>query len=561
MVDRPHPSDQPLTHLRAADSPPGGAATRYGTRGLPTAVLQQSCKRLGIMAIVIASVWTIAVVMNNVVHGLLHDMRMNMMALEAVWPMPGNLIAAVAIGLSAVVFFLAWKGRLEPETLLRIGLVYEVATAALVAALFNWKPEIRTTGISWLCMIILVYPSIVPSTPRSTIVASFLAASMDPLFLRLAAARGVTFDADPFGLIWHFLPTYICVALATIPSHLIAALGSQVRKAKELGSYQLGELIGRGGMGEVYRARHRFLARPAAIKLIRSSSMGGDRGAEMTIQRFRREAQAAASLRSPHTINLYDFGVTDDGVFYYVMELLDGVDLDNLVRRFGPVSAARTIYLLRHACHSLGEAHARGMVHRDIKPSNIHTCRLGLSVDFVKVLDFGLVKTKVTTFQEETLLTSPDVTTGTPAFMSPEMALGDVEVDARADVYALGCVAYWLLTGRLVFEGETAVRIMMQHIKSEPVPPSRMTEIDVPPELDRLILSCLAKDPDERPASTMELAHRLEAIPVRQPWTSERAEEWWDRHLPAAAPTTPLRQETPLATVRVARGEESGEAD
>ncbi|HEY6573161.1 MAG TPA: serine/threonine-protein kinase, partial [Candidatus Eisenbacteria bacterium] len=499
MTAKPHDPDHPMTSLRAAAAPSSGASTRFGTRGLPAEVLEQSCKRLGIMAILFASVWAIAVVMNNLVHDLLHHQKMSTMALDAAWPMPGNLIAGFGIGLSALMFFLAWKHRATHETLLRLGLVFEVATAALVAALFNWKPEVGGSGISWICMIILAYPSIVPSTPRSTIVASSLAASMDPLFLFLAAARGETFNTDPVALIWHFLPTYICVALAAIPSHLIMSLGRQVRKAKELGSYQLGELIGRGGMGEVYRARHRFLARPAAIKLIRSGSLGDSRGAEMTIQRFRREAQAAASLRSPHTINLYDFGVTDDGIFYYVMELLDGVDLDTLVRRFGPVSAARTIFLLRYACHSLGEAHARGMVHRDIKPSNIHTCRMGLSVDFVKVLDFGLVKTHMTTHEEQTLLTSPDVTTGTPAFMSPEMALGDAEVDARADVYALGCVAYWLLTGRLVFEADSAVRMMLQHIKSEPVPPSQMTEINVPPELDRLILECLAKNPDERP--------------------------------------------------------------
>ena len=170
----------------------------------------------------------------------------------------------------------------------------------------------------------------------------------------------------------------------------------------------------------------------------------------MSVERFRREAQAAAVLRSPHTIHLYDFGVTDDGVFYYVMELLDGADLETLVRRFGPLPAARAMFLLRHACRSLGEAHARGMVHRDIKPSNIFTCRLGLNVDFVKVLDFGLVKPARSYDQETMLVTARDVTTGTPAYMAPELALGESDVDARADIYALGCVGYWLLTGRLV---------------------------------------------------------------------------------------------------------------
>jgi tRNA A-37 threonylcarbamoyl transferase component Bud32 len=550
-------AESPMRRIEAARTPSSGTRSRMRTRGLPADVLEQSCKRIGIMAIVFASIWLIALFMNNVVHEILHHMHMNMMEPGAEWPMPGNLIASIGIATSALIVFIAWKHRMSPENLLRMGLVYEVTQACLVSFLMNWKPIVTPAGVSWLCIILLTYPAIVPSTPRSTLVAAFIAASMDPFWLVIAAARGETFSHDAFGLIWHFLPTYICVVLATIPSHIIVGLGRQVNRARELGSYQLGELIGRGGMGEVYKAQHRFLARPAAIKLIRPEALARVSTADATIQRFRREAQAAASLRSPHTISLYDFGVTDDGVFYFVMELLEGVDLETLVRRFGPVSAGRTIFLLRHACQSLGEAHARGMIHRDIKPSNIHTCRLGLHVDFVKVLDFGLVKTNVARADEETLLTSPDVTTGTPAFMAPEMALGEPDVDHRVDLYALGCVGYWLLTGRLVFEAETAVKMMLQHVQSEPVPPSQKTEIDVPAELDRVLLACLAKDPSKRPASAAELARMLGDIPVREAWTRERAEDWWERHIPAAAPVTTLRQETPFATVHVAREETS----
>jgi len=550
-------AESPMRRIEAARTPSSGTRSRMRTRGLPADVLEQSCKRIGIMAIVFASIWIIALFMNNVVHDLLHHMHMNVMEPGAEWPMPGNLIASIGIATSALIVFIAWKHRMSPENLLRMGLVYEVVQACLVSFLMNWKPIVSPAGVSWLCIIILAYPAIVPSTPRSTLVAAFLAASMDPLWLVIAAARGETFSHDAFGLIWHFLPTYICVVLATIPSHIIVGLGRQVNRARELGAYQLGELIGRGGMGEVYKAQHRFLARPAAIKLIRPEALARVSTADATIQRFRREAQAAATLRSPHTISLYDFGVTDDGVFYFVMELLEGVDLETLVRRFGPVSAGRTIFLLRHACQSLGEAHARGMIHRDIKPSNIHTCRLGLHVDFVKVLDFGLVKTNVARADEETLLTSPDVTTGTPAFMAPEMALGEPDVDHRVDLYALGCVGYWLLTGRLVFEAETAVKMMLQHVQSEPVPPSQRTEIDVPAELDRVLLACLAKDPSKRPGSAAELARMLGDIPVREAWTRERAEDWWERHIPAAAPVTALRQETPFATVHVAREETS----
>jgi serine/threonine-protein kinase len=378
---------------------------------------------------------------------------------------------------------------------------------------------------------------------------------MDPFWLGVAALRGLPIaHASPFMLIWYLLPNYISVCLAVVSAHLITGLGRQVNQARELGAYRLDEMIGKGGMGEVYRAHHHLLARPSAIKLIRPEALGGGRPSEgnVVVQRFKREAQAAASLRSPHTISLYDFGVTSDGTFYYVMELLEGADLETLVRRFGPVPAGRAIFLLRHACHSLGEAHARGMIHRDIKPSNIHTCRLGLNVDFVKVLDFGLVKTDAAAARDQTLLTSPDVTTGTPAYMAPEMALGE-SIDHRADIYALGCVGYWLLTGRLVFEAETPVKMMLQHIQNAPEPPSRFSELEIPRELDEILLACLAKSPADRPSDTAELSRRLAQIPACDPWTKDRAEAWWDTNLPAAAPRTVLREETPVATMQVAK--------
>jgi serine/threonine protein kinase len=329
-----------------------------------------------------------------------------------------------------------------------------------------------------------------------------------------------------------------------------------VNEARELGSYLLGELIGRGGMGEVYHARHRMLQRPAAIKLIRPESLGAAdmNTAQGMIQRFRREAQAAASLRSPHTIVLYDFGVTDDGTFYYVMELLDGFDLETLVKRFGPVSPARAIHLLNHACQSLAEAHARGLIHRDVKPSNIFACRLGLRVDYAKVLDFGLVKvaSDAEAGAGTVLMTNPDVTTGTPAFMSPEMALGDA-VDHRADIYALGCVGYWLLTGRLVFEADTPVKMMLQHIQSTPKRPSELSEVPIPAELERALLRCLAKKPEDRPQTADELYNLLNAVPMAERWTKERACSWWSIHSPASAPTTKLHDETPIATMHVAK--------
>ncbi len=541
----------PLNLVRRAATPSASTSrSRWGT--LPPDVLQQSCKRIGIMATIFAIMWLIPIILNNVVADLLHFMPMPGMA-SGDWPMPGNLICGAGIAVSIGMVFVAIRLHERPALLLRLGLVFQFLMAALISYLIHLHPVLRVNAISWLCLVIISYPAIVPSTPRTTLLVSLLIATLDPLFFWMALQRGADVSTEPFRLVWQWLPTYVCAGIAVVPSSIITGLGRQVSKARDLGAYQVEDLIGRGGMGEVYRARHRFLARPAAIKLIRPDALGA--GASMNIQRFRREAQAAASLRSPHTINLYDFGMTDDGVFYYVMELLDGVDLDTLVRRFGPIAAGRAIFLLRHACHSLGEAHARGLVHRDIKPSNIFTCRMGLNVDFVKVLDFGLVKSTGVSAEATTLLTAPNVTTGTPAFMAPEMALGETEIDLRADIYALGCVGYWLLTGRLVFEAETSMKMMIQHIQSEPVPPSRLTELEIPPELDRVLLACLAKKPADRPADMRELAELLEAVPLPSPWTRARSEEWWERHLPSAAPASVWRPPTPQATVRIAREE------
>ena len=531
-------------------------STRSRWTAFPSDVLQQSCSRVGIMSLVIGSLWLISIVMNNLIAPLLgHDhSAMVAMGWERSWPGRANITAAMGIASCLLLFGSVWKFHKQPRVLISIALLFEIVTGALITAhLYSSQVSLNfyTTRVSWLTILIIVFPTIVPSTPLKTLIVSFIVACMDPIAILLARANGAEIHADVFAITWHLLPNFIAVGLAVIPSHIIAGLGRQVSQARELGSYQLGELLGRGGMGEVYRARHRMLARPAAIKLIRPEAFGpaNSGSASVMIQRFQREAEAAALLRSPHTINLYDVGMTDDGVFYYVMELLEGLDLETLIRRHGPVSDGRAMYMLRHACHSLGEAHARGLIHRDIKPSNIFTCRLGLNVDFVKVLDFGLVKVHRHDEKERTvLLTQPDVTTGTPAFMAPEMALGE-SIDPRVDIYALGCVGYWLLTGKLVFDAETPVKMMLQHIQSAPVPPSEATEVDVPPELDRVLLQCLSKKPEDRPRDTATLAKMLADVPARECWTKEKAEHWWETHLPAAAPSTALRESTPLGSV------------
>jgi serine/threonine-protein kinase len=318
-----------------------------------------------------------------------------------------------------------------------------------------------------------------------------------------------------------------------IPSKIMVKMGQQVQRARELGSYRLVELIGRGGMGEVWRATHRMLARPAAIKLIKPEILTpGQDGARVVMQRFRREAEAASFLQSPHTIRLYDFGETRAGTFYFVMELLDGLDLETLIRRFGALPPERVAYILRQACHSLGEAHDRGLIHRDVKPANIYLCRLGREYDFVKVLDFGLVKWDAEQSMLDTVKATSELTTGTPAYMAPEMANGD-PVDRRADLYALGCVAYWLLTGHMVFEADSALKMLIQHIQAQPVSPSLRAGRPVPAARERVIMRCLEKDRDKRPATADEIVAELDRMDLD--WSQERAREWWQVSMEAPA--------------------------
>ena len=333
--------------------------------------------------------------------------------------------------------------------------------------------------------------------------------------------------------LWVSISPVIAIGVA-FGSRVVYGFNVDIAKAQQVGSYHLETLLGKGGMGEVWKAKHRMLARPAAIKLMRPEILGvGDRiTPEVALQRFEREAQATAMMRSPHTIQLYDFGMSDEGTFYYVMELLDGLDLQSLVKRFGPVPRERAVHLLRQVCASLAEAHRSGLIHRDIKPANVYVCCYGLDVDFVKVLDFGLVKYQRESTDASVQLTAGQTAQGTPAFMSPEQVLGDRPVNAGSDIYAVGCLAYWLLTGETVFSGATAIAMMTHHVTTKPDPPSRRTGRTIPQELEDAILSCLEKDPSKRPASADTLAERLAAVPLAAAWSPERARCWWETHRP-----------------------------
>jgi DNA-binding NtrC family response regulator len=297
-----------------------------------------------------------------------------------------------------------------------------------------------------------------------------------------------------------------------------------------VGSYRLIELLGSGGMGEVWLARHRLLARPAAVKIVREAAVGRTEEGAALRQRFAREAQATAKLQSPHTVQLFDFGVTETGSFYYVMERLRGMDLQRMVERYGPLPAHRAVFLLRQACRSLSEAHDLGLVHRDIKPANLFVCRLGPEYDFLKVLDFGVVSRQ----DREPIapITMSGVVLGTPAFLAPELVSSHGSFDGRADIYALGCVAFWLLTGRPPFEAGDVLTLLMHHSRTMPAKPSAMAEERIPADVDAIVLECLSKDPSHRPANADLLGERLDALSVARHWDQQHARAWWTRHEP-----------------------------
>jgi tRNA A-37 threonylcarbamoyl transferase component Bud32 len=521
-------SDPHLIGPPPASSTPAGQKRSRKRKGLPDDLLKAASLRLGVMSLLFAVLWVIGTVAGHIADHALHPADPSWFEFRVT-----DGVALASVILSLALFGYTRTGERNPRFVLDLGLMYMITTAFALALIFhlggistgNVFPE-----ISWVGAVVLMFAAIVPARPWKMLVAGFIAASMNPIAMLIAKAQG-TWDFGPSSrvLLMHY-PDFILVGAAVVISGVVNKLGLQVTKAREMGSYQLGELLGRGGMGEVYKATHRMLARPAAIKLIRTETLGAvdDEAAKLAVTRFRREAEAAANLRSQHTVELYDFGVTEDGTLYLVMEFLDGMDLETMVRENGPLPAGRVIHILRQVCDSLEEAHARGLVHRDIKPANIHLGMVGLRHDVVKVLDFGLVK-EVSSVSEETMATMPgQMALGTPAYMAPEMALGE-PVDGRADIYAVGCVGYYLLTGHLVFEAEKAFQMIAKHLQSVPIPPSQRTDQPVSPEMERLILKCLAKDPKDRPQTAAQLMQALEWIPADS-WNEEQAMHWWSAH-------------------------------
>jgi serine/threonine-protein kinase len=507
------------------------SSARGRARDLPPDLLREASRRLGIVSLLAAVLWVLATVFDHLAYRAFAP-GANWMQLS--WP---DAVAAAAVIVSLALFAFTRRSQRDPRFILDLGLGYLIFTAFALSVTLHLGGAPEGTHvfpmITWVGVAVIMFAAMVPSTPRKTFITSLIAVSMNPISMLVQKANG-SWDFGPWtnALVMHY-PDFLLVGVATVISHVVTRLGQQVSKAREMGSYHLGELLGSGGMGEVYKATHRMLARPAAIKLIRPEMLGAGTvdEAEITVARFRREAEAAANLRSPHTVEVYDFGVTEDETIYIVMELLEGLNLESLVRERGPLPASRVIHVLRQVCDSLEEAHTLGLVHRDIKPANIHLGRVGLRHDFVKVLDFGLVKAVTDTTVDQPLVTVPgQMALGTPAYMSPEMALGE-KVDGRADIYALGCVAYFLLTGQLVFQAEKSFQMIAKHLQTTPVPPSELA-LHVPASLERLVLSCLAKEPKDRPQSAGELARSLALIDV-SPWSEEEATRWWAVNRPA----------------------------
>jgi serine/threonine-protein kinase len=321
-----------------------------------------------------------------------------------------------------------------------------------------------------------------------------------------------------FGIVFGALLVALAVALASVLS--MARLRSELGGARKVGAYRLVRRIGEGGMAHVYLARHDLLRRPCAVKLLKPA-----RATDETIARFEREVQLASQLAHPNTVDIFDYGRTRDGLFYYAMEYLNGINAGELVVREGAVPVARTVHILRQVCAGLAAAHARGLVHRDVKPENIMVCRRGAEHDVVKLLDFGLVKSLDSEHSRD--LTRSLRILGTPLYMAPERLRNPADVDARADIYAVGAVAFFMLTGRKLFEAADDLALTTRVLNEEPPRVSAAAAQPVPVELDLLVQACLEKERALRPQRAADLVEAFEALAQEYRWTARDAENWW----------------------------------
>jgi eukaryotic-like serine/threonine-protein kinase len=423
------------------------------------------------------------------------------------------------------------RRALSARTLANLDRGATLCICACYAAMGHFVPQPWGTYTSLLAIghVTIGRAVIVPSTPWRTLwlaLGNFAGISVSGAWLAASPALHASLGTSLHGLADAVLWSFAGTALASVTSKVIYGLHETASLARQLGQYTLEQKIGSGSMGEIFRARHAMLRRPTAIKLM------SDGGSEQALRRFEKEVQLTARLTHPNTICIYDYGRTPEGRFYYAMELLDGMTLEQLVLQAGPQPAARVIHILLQICGALREAHGVGLIHRDIKPANVYLCSRGGSFDVVKVLDFGLVRE----FKNPTnvTLSSVDAIAGTPLYLSPEAIVTPAQVDGRADIYALGAVGYFLLCGQPPFAGRTLAELCGHHLHSAPVAPSLRLGTPVPEDLERVVLGCLAKDAAARPQTASALAEQLRGCLDAGSWSEEQAEHWW-----RAAPRPP----------------------
>ncbi|MBL4683205.1 MAG: serine/threonine protein kinase [Nannocystaceae bacterium] len=429
----------------------------------------------------------------------------------AIWML--SLAGLAAIGLRG--------RRLTPRQMRMVGTAFLMVLAVssgLVRHLVAQGDSLAGT-VPGIAVAVMLFPVLVPGTPRRAAFNGLAATAVDVAAYAALATAGLVPAADLWQMVATFRADLVATAVAYGIAHVVSSLEERVVEARRMGAYTLNRRLGAGAMGEVWTASHSHLARPAAVKLIRTDRVDDPFAREGMEKRFEREVQATAALRCPHTIEIYDFGVTADGSLYYVMELLEGSDLQRLVDGEGRQPVARVVHMCRQICASLAEAHEAGLVHRDIKPANIFVCTYGRERDFVKVLDFGLVKVAA---PEQAGLTMVGAITGTPAYMAPEQTVDGRAVDGRADVYALGLLAHFMLTGRLIF-GDLAPAAYLAAQRNRTPPRLEDAGVEVPSALQDLIGECLAKGRDDRPPTMDAVAERLEAIAAELPRWPPRA--------------------------------------
>ena len=400
----------------------------------------------------------------------------------------------------------------------------------VVLAFASWmspdKPANVVSMFVWALFLVFARVAIVPSHGKRTIIISTGALIPHVVTSALTTLDQPLYIGTPSLAFIIATTCYAAVAvfLAGLGSHVIYGLRQRVQEAEQLGQYSLLEKIGAGGMGTVYKARHAMMRRPTAIKCLSMEKAGAE-----SLARFEREVQLTSELTHPNTIAIYDYGRSPDGVFYYVMEYLEGIDLERLVKKHGPQPPGRVIRILAQVCGALDEAHDRGLIHRDIKPANIILCCRGKVPDVAKVLDFGLVK------DIEESSGNSDLLAGTPAYLAPELIVKGT-IGPAGDLYAVGAVGYFLLTGRQVFDAKAVIEMCVHHISSTPVPPGRRVA-GVPEDLEALILQCLEKDPDDRPESAEILRERLLSLSSADRWSTREAKAWWAEHPPSPTGT------------------------